>query len=216
MQRGYHKGMQLIASQLFEQPLEDLEVSERAMKLLKEIITQNLSIEEFHIRREQILNPHKSLGRQEQRVLVEVTQQQLTQLVGSDPVARGIASLTESFTWQLRVATHLYERISQEEAAMFAALEALLNALYARKAFSEAMDIVESQQEWRKCWPDINVVTAKYEDHGVGIMFYHSEFAAVMSDRAVFLQRRLREIEQRKESEPPQDVPQLSPSKPNI
>jgi hypothetical protein len=185
--------------------LDALEVSERALKILKELATQNLTIDEFHIRREQILNPRKALGKQDQRVLVEITRLQLTQLFSSGPDTKWI----ESFKWQSRVDDRLYKRINEEEAVMFAALQALLDALYARKAFSEAMDLIENQKEWRKCWPELNAVTAKYEDHGVGTMFYHAEFAAIMSDRAIFLQRRLREIEQRKELEPSPDVPQL-------
>jgi hypothetical protein len=189
----------LIKRKVEQKPqLDVLEVSERALKLLKEITTQNLTIDEFHVRREQILNPHKSPGKQNQQVLVGVTRLQLTQLSST----KADTELIEGLELRFRVEDRLYKQINQEEAAMFAALQALLDALYARKAFSEAMDIIESQNNWRKCWPDLNAVTAKYEDSGVSSMFYHSEFAAVMSDRAIFLQRRLREIEQRKESEP--------------
>lgn len=131
--------------------------------------------------------------------MVGVTRLQLTQLAST----KADTELIEGLELRFRVDDRLYKRINQEEAAMFAALQALLDALYARKAFLKAMDLIESQNNWRKCWPDLNAVTAKYEDSGVGIMFYHSEFAAVMLDRAIFLQRRLREIEQRKESEPP-------------
>src|SRR5215213_4165198 len=79
--------------------LDALEVSERALRILKEMATQNLSIEEFHTRREQILNPHKSPGKQDQRVLVEVTQLQLTQLASSDASTEWV----EKFKWQFRV-----------------------------------------------------------------------------------------------------------------
>jgi hypothetical protein len=184
--------------------LDALEVSERALRLLKELSTQNLSIEEFHARKEQILNPRKSLGRQDQRAWA-----QLAQVVSSEISATG--DMLESFRWQFRVDIRLRKRLDQEEAVMFAALDALLNALYARKGFSEAMDIIESQLAWRKYWPDYNVVTAKYEDKGVGAMFYHAEFAAVMSDRAAMLRSRLREVEENTVLPLPLDAPQLTP-----
>lgn len=197
----------LIKRRMEQKPkLDALEVNERALRILKELATQNLSIEEFHIRKEQILNPPKSPGKQEQRVLVEVTQLQLNQLVSGD----ADTSWLEVFRWQFRVDVHLHERINQEEAAMFAANQALLNALYERKEFDEAMDLIEEQNEWRKCWPDLKAVTAKYEDHGVGIMFYNSEFAVVMWERAAELQSRLREVEHREALPPSSDAPQLS------
>jgi hypothetical protein len=184
--------------------LDALEVNERALRLLKELSTQNLSIEEFHARKEQILNPRKSLGRQDQRAW-----EQLAQVVSSEISATG--EMLESFRWQFRVGIRLHKRLDQEEAVMFAALDALLDALYAKKGFSEAMDLIESQQAWRKCWPDYNVVTAKYEDKGVGAMFYHAEFAAVMSDRAAVLRSRLREVEESTVLPLSPDAPQLTP-----
>ncbi len=53
--------------------------------------------------------------------------------------------------------------------------------------------------------------TAKYEDKGVGLMFYHAEFAAVMSDRAAVLQIRLREVGENTVLPPLLDAPQLTP-----
>lgn len=183
--------------------LDALEVNERALRLLKELSTQNLTIEEFHDRKEQILNPRKSLGRQDQRAWEQLAQ------VASELSATG--DMLESFRWQFRVDIRLHKRLDQEEAVMFAALDALLSALYARKGFSEAMDILECQQEWRKGWPDFNVVAAKYEDKGVAALFYHAEFAAVMSDRAAVLQSRLREVEESTPLLPLPDASQLTP-----
>lgn len=94
---------------------------------------------------------------------------------------------------------------------MFAAYEALLDVLHEREGFSEAMDLIEEQQAWRTCWPDLDALIAEYGDQSVGIMFYHSELAVVMSDRAAVLRSRSLQVEGTTALPPPPDVPQLTP-----